>query len=178
MEQRNQLMNLQKRIARRGRIDRTAAAIGGNAGVDLVHAIQNTMVALNTPVRGGRLSAEAEGLAWHDRYVSGVTRELERAGLFQAARNNAFEREWGRELYEMSMRDAGREANPGVTGNQAAIGPVQTSCSIFEFVFVNLGIVFFDTATDLLQWQKHVQLLNVPMILNARPFWRNIVRFC
>ena len=34
----------------------------------------------------------------------------------------------------------------------------------------NLGIVFFDIATDLLQWHKRVQLSNVPMILNARPF--------
>ncbi len=56
--------------------------------------------------------------------------------------------------------------------------PTQTSYSIFEFVFANLGIVFFDTAADLLLWQKRVQLSNVPMILNVRPFWHNIVRFC
>ena len=56
--------------------------------------------------------------------------------------------------------------------------PTQTSYSIFEFVFANLGIVFFDTAADLLLWQKRVQLSHVPMILNVRPFWHNIVRFC
>jgi hypothetical protein len=119
---RAQLMNLQKRISRRAKIDETAARIGGKRGVDLVRAIRNTMVALNTPVRGGRLSAEAEGMTWHDLYLSGVTRELDRAGLFQAARSNAFQRQWGRELYELSMKDAGRDAHPGISGNKAAIG--------------------------------------------------------
>ena len=55
----------------------------------------------------------------------------------------------------------------------------QTSYSIFEFVFADLGIVFFDTEADLLQWQKHVQLSNVSMILNARLFCIiSSARFC
>jgi hypothetical protein len=105
IQRRNQLMNLQKRVARRARIEETARAIGGKNGVDLVRAVRNTMVAINTPARGGRLSAEAEGRTWHDRYTSGLTRELDRAGLFQAARSNQFQREWGRELYELSMEN-------------------------------------------------------------------------
>lgn len=139
IEQRNQLMNLQKRMARRARIEAAAAAIGGKTGVDLVRGIRNTMVALNTPVRGGRLSAEAEGVTWHDRYLTGVTRALERGGLFEAARSNAFQRQWGRELYELSMRDAGRDANPGVTGNKAAIGIAAVIHKFMAFAKGNLN---------------------------------------
>ena len=148
VQQRNQLMNLQKRMTRRAKIEEVAAAIGGKTGVDLVRGIRNTMVALNTPVRGGRLSAEAEGVTWHDRYLSGVTNELERAGMFQAARSGDFQRQWGRELYELSMKDAGEPAQHsvlrlgkrgGVTGNEAAIRIAQTLHKYMSWAKGNLN---------------------------------------
>lgn len=117
IQQRNQLMNLQKRVSRRNRIDQAAKDLGG----DLAGAIRNQMVDINTPTRGGRLSAEGEATTWHDRYLSGLTNELERGGLFKVARSNKFQRQWGRELYELSMQGAGEGGNPGVTGNQHAM---------------------------------------------------------
>ena len=46
------------------------------------------------------------------------------------------------------------------------------------FMHMKEDHMFFDTAADLLQWQKRVQLSNIPMILNTQPSWHNIVRFC
>lgn len=126
VQQRNQLMNLQKRVSRRARIVETAETLGGDQP-DFVGAVRNQMVALNTPVRGGRLSAEAEALTRHDQYLSGLTNELDRKGLYQAARSNQFQREWGRELYELSLQNAGDDrAQPGVTKNQHAIEIAQS----------------------------------------------------
>jgi polyhydroxyalkanoate synthesis regulator phasin len=55
IEKRNQLLNLQKRIDRRQRIEDTAAALKG----DYAQAVRNQVIAIATPVKGGQLSAEA-----------------------------------------------------------------------------------------------------------------------
>ena len=133
IQKRNQLMNLQKRVARRNAIEEKARALGRDGGVDLVQAIRNEVTAINTPVRGGRLSAEADARAWHDKYLSGITNELEQKGLFQAARSNQFQRDWGKELWHMSMQNAGEEAEPGLTKNQHAI---DIAASVSKFMGV------------------------------------------
>jgi hypothetical protein len=119
IEQRNALANLKARIDRRARIERSAAtlpAVGG--GRDLVTAIQAEIHGINTPVRGGRFSAEAEWKTRAVQYIGGVTTELERAGLLSAAKGRALERDWAREMFELSK---GADGKPGVTGSREAL---------------------------------------------------------
>jgi hypothetical protein len=124
IEQRNALLNLQKRVGRREALEAKAEALGGKHGVDLVRAIRNQLVSINTykdGVIGGRRSVSGDRDTMHLEYLGGAVRELENAGLFQAARGNQLERLWGREMYELSKRDAGEPSRVGVTGNAEAI---------------------------------------------------------
>jgi hypothetical protein len=123
IEKRNTLLNLQKRVGRREALEVKAKALGGKRGVDLVRAIRNQLVSINTyqpGVLGGRRSVSGDRDTVHLQYVGGAVRELSNAGLFQAARSNQIERLWGRELYELSRRDAGRPSQVGVTGSAEA----------------------------------------------------------
>ncbi|MFI4979732.1 MAG: hypothetical protein ACHQIO_05240 [Nevskiales bacterium] len=121
IERRNALLNLQKRMARRERIEDTAGAVT-RAGkpADLALAVRNQVVAINTPTQGGRFSAEAYAKTRAAQYVGAAVTDLQRAGLLKVARNGTLEREWTRELYELSLRDAGEPSNPGVTGSREA----------------------------------------------------------
>src|ERR1700722_17335145 len=121
VRQRNQLENLRKRVSRRANIEEIAKTVGGEATPNLLEGVRSQMSAINTPARGGRLSAEAQTRTLHEVYTSGLTNELDRSGLFQAARSNQLQRVWGRELAELSKENAGEDANPGVTKNQHAI---------------------------------------------------------
>lgn len=124
IEKRNALLNLQKRVGRREALEAKAEALGGKHGVDLVRAIRNQLVAINTykdGVIGGRRSVSGDRDTMHLEYLGGAVRELENAGLFQAARGNQVERLWGREMYELSKRDVGEPSNPGVTGSAEAL---------------------------------------------------------
>jgi hypothetical protein len=109
LAKRNMLLNLQARVARRGRI---------SAAPDAVLGIQAEVRGTNTPLHGGRFSAEAESKTLSNVYVGGMVNELDKAGLFQAMRGGAIEREWTRELFELSKDDDGK---PGVTGNAQAL---------------------------------------------------------
>jgi hypothetical protein len=118
IEKRNALLNLQKRIARRQTIADTAAALNG----DLVQAARNQIVAIATPVKGGRLSAEAVWKTRSAEYAGKVVTQLQKAGLLKAARDGVMEDAWGRELFELSLKAAGDDkANPGITGNKQAL---------------------------------------------------------
>ncbi|HTQ33529.1 MAG TPA: hypothetical protein VMI30_05125 [Stellaceae bacterium] len=109
IEKRNALINLRARIGRRQRIA---------AAPDLVTGIKAEIHGVNTPIAGGRFSAEAEGKALARVYVAGAVTELERAGLLRAARSKALERDWARELFELSKGEDGR---PGITGSAEAL---------------------------------------------------------
>ena len=109
LEKRNALLNLQARVARRGRIQATP---------DLVSGIQSEIHGINTPLRGGRFSAEAEWKALNRTYQVGLVGELDKAGLFKAARDGSIERQWARELFEISK---GEDGKPGVTGSKEAL---------------------------------------------------------
>lgn len=118
IERRNALLNLQKRISRQQRISDTAAALGG----DLATAIRNQVVAINTPVNGGRLSAEAVWKTRAAEYASRVVAPLQKAGLLDALRRGTLDSKWPLELYELSLKAAGdARANPGVTGTKEAL---------------------------------------------------------
>ena len=109
IEKRNAMLNILARISRR---DRIAEAPSLHTGfMAEIHGI-------NTPSWGGRFSAQAEWHALTEQYWSGLTRELERAGLYQSTRNGLLAREWARELFELSK---GREGNPGVSGSPEAL---------------------------------------------------------
>lgn len=109
IEKRNALLNLQARIARRRRI---------LDAPDPVLGIQAEIHGVNTPLPGGRFSAEAEWKALSNVYRGRLTTELEREGLFATARSGALEREWTRELFELSKGEDGR---PGITGVAPAL---------------------------------------------------------
>jgi hypothetical protein len=138
VEKANRLMNLKTRISRREQIEDTANAvaeqrkkgIGGSIqhalgrdrdGIsgDLGKAIQNQIIAISTPVKGGRFSAEAQWKTRAKEYT-GMIVELKKAGLLNTVRSGQLENEWGRELFELSMEQAGEQANPGSTGNKQA----------------------------------------------------------
>ena len=112
LEKRNALLAMQARIARRERIE---------SRPDIGPGIQAEIRGIHTPTGagGGRYSASAR---WHAReraYVDGITRNLERAGLFKAMRNTtALTRQWARELFELSK---GKDGAPGVTGSPEAL---------------------------------------------------------
>ena len=124
---RNALLNLQKRIGRRARIEDTAAALKG----DLSKAVQNQIIAIATPVDGGRLSAEAVWKTRAAEYSGTVVTRLKQAGLLKAVRDGSLGDAWAQELYELSLRAAGDpRANPGRTGNAQA----ETVAQIFHDV--------------------------------------------
>lgn len=129
IQKRNQLLNLAKRVDRRARIDEAARQIGSEAQPNLGKAVENQIVAIATPVRGGRLSAEAVWKTRSAEYAGEVVTKLRNAGLLSAVRNGSLGNAWARELYELSLQSAGdARANPGVTGNDAA----QTIAKIFH----------------------------------------------
>lgn len=109
LEKRNQLINMRNRIGRRQRI----AAAG-----EPVLGFRAEIHGVNTPLEGGRFSAQAEWRARERGYVAGVTRDLQRAGLFNSVRAGALEREWTRELFELSK---GGDGSPGISGSAEAL---------------------------------------------------------
>jgi hypothetical protein len=123
IQRRQRLQNLQKAIMRRNSLRAAAADLGNKrrGGVaDLATALRNQIVAIVTPTKGGRYSAEARIVTRRGQYV-GLVRDLANAGLLQTARSGALADKWGRELYELSMQAAGRKGKPGVTGDRVAL---------------------------------------------------------
>jgi hypothetical protein len=113
IEKRNARLNMLARIGRRERIE-------AMPGQDFVNAIKSEIHGTNTPTPTGgeRYSARAEGKAMTRRWVEGATRDLERAGLFQAAKSQAMEPKWTAELFELSK---GKDGNPGASGSPEAL---------------------------------------------------------
>ena len=109
VEKRNAQLNM---LARIGRRDRIAAA------PDLVTGFMAEIHGVNTPMFGGRNSAQAEWKSQTDIYWSGLTKELERAGLYNSMRRGLLAREWARELFELSK---GKDGNPGISGSPEAL---------------------------------------------------------
>jgi hypothetical protein len=113
IEKRNALLNRQAREARRTRIESAPNVVDGMRAE--IHGI-------NTPMKGGRFSAQAEWRALQDEYQAGMARELQKAGLFKVARGGTKDEAIGREMFELSKGKAGR---PGVTGDKEALQVAQ-----------------------------------------------------
>ena len=109
IEKRNALLNLQARIARRARIE---------AAPNYFDGIRAELHGINTPIHGGRFSAQAEWNALKEQYWSGMTAALERAGLFETVRSGRLEQDWARELFELSK---GEDGKPGITHQAEAL---------------------------------------------------------
>ncbi len=132
VERRQRLISLQKRIRRRNVIQAAAEALKPASGKraeqkDFATAIRNLIHAINTPIAGGRASAEAVFKARLAEYAGGIEVALRRAGLLKTVRDRTIEKEWARELWELSRQAAGRiGAKPGVTGNAEALKIART----------------------------------------------------
>jgi hypothetical protein len=110
LAKRTTLINMRARIALRQRIaDEPSGVIAG---------FHKEIRGLETDTTGSRVSAQAQWKANQRRWVGGMVRELGKAGLFDAARSGALEREWTKELFELSK---GKDGNPGVTGSAEAL---------------------------------------------------------
>jgi hypothetical protein len=121
IEKRNALLNLQKRIGRRERIGDVADAVGKDGQPNLTHAVENQVTAKNAPAPGNRASAEATWKNMATNLQNQVVLGMEKAGLIKAFRNGSMDRDWAKELYELSMKAAGKDAHPGATGNAQAL---------------------------------------------------------
>ncbi len=113
MERRNRLMNLRKRVARRG-FYRQAPGSGRRSGEAM--GLEATLVGVNTPFEGARNSVDAHRTALEHDYVVGMVSELDRTGLMRDARSGRFDDDIAIEVAELN-RDGGR---PGASGNQRA----------------------------------------------------------
>ena len=121
IEKRNQLLNLEKRVARRERLMDVAQTLGGKRGVDLVTALRNQIVAIYSVVPGARASAER---VWKTRvadYIGGIEADLKQAGLLDVFGARSLSDQWASELFEMSRRDAGLPSKVGKTGSPEAM---------------------------------------------------------
>ena len=119
VERRNARLNLAARTARRARIETRAAELAGDGKPrDFATAVRAEMHGINTPIKGGKFSAEAEWKALNRVYQVGLERVLEREGLFEVARDGKLEREWARELFELSK---GKDGTPGLTKSPEAL---------------------------------------------------------
>lgn len=106
---RSEIQNLKKRIGRREFYE---------TAPDLVMGMEAKLVGVNTPFAGSRLSVEARGRALRRDYLVGLATDLDRLGLFETVRGGDLDRDWARELFELSRTENGR---PGVTGSKDAL---------------------------------------------------------
>jgi hypothetical protein len=113
IEKANAIRNLEKRVARREHY-REAAEVTG----DLFLAVESKINGINTPVSGGRKSAEAINNAIRRELTGALAVDLERSGLMRAFQTDALLREWVTELSELNKGDAGK---PGITGDKNAL---------------------------------------------------------
>lgn len=111
---RNTIENLKKRLGRRDFYAR-APQVGKTPGA--IIGLEAKLVGVNTPFKGSRLSVDAQGKGLSAEYVGGLTKDLDQAGLFEAMRGGQYDREWARELFELSK---GKGGQPGITKNDTA----------------------------------------------------------
>lgn len=127
-EKANRLNNLRKRTFRDNLFERRylefkAAGRGDDA---LTMAVQSEVRAFNTPSERGRMSAEGVARTTALEWRRGLMRELTDAGLFRPFRSSAaFQRDVGRELFELSRADVGELHKSGYTGSATALRAAQ-----------------------------------------------------
>lgn len=116
---RNAIENLQKRLLRRSFYDSAPAVtnpITGKTTPAVIMALEAKLAGINSPMNRGRLSVDAQQRALARDYVVGLGVELDKAGLTDTFRKGTLDRDWTRELAELSKKGG----KPGLTGVPAA----------------------------------------------------------
>lgn len=127
-EKANRMANLRKREFRGNLFERRylelkAQGVGDEA---LTMAVQSEVRAFNSVTEQGRRSAEGVARTQGDLWRGSLMRELTDAGLFRGLRGSeAFQRDVGRELFELSRADVGQTHQTGRTGNASALQAAQ-----------------------------------------------------
>lgn len=119
---RNRLMNLRKRITETDLTERQYQSLKGRHGKQALYlALQSKLEDINTVVERGRDSAGSHAVTQSHKYLQGLWSDLNKLGVFESFRDNAaFQRDVGRELYQLSLANAGLPHVMGGTGNQHA----------------------------------------------------------
>lgn len=112
IEKRNKIIDLEKRVARRDFYKEAVAQTG-----DIALAIESRINGVNTPLAGGRRSAEAITLGLRRQWLGGMVVDLDRAGVTRAFQSDALVNEWAMELAELNKGDKG---TPGISGSKPA----------------------------------------------------------
>lgn len=123
-EKANRMNNLRKREFRGNLFERRYLELkaAGRGDESLTMAVQSEVRAFNTVSEQGRMSAEGVARTQGDLWRGHLMRELTDAGLFRGLRGSeAFQREVGRELFELSRADAGEPHQVGRTGSATAL---------------------------------------------------------
>lgn len=119
-----QLDNLRKREFRGNQFERRYLEMkaAGRGDQALTMAVESEVRSFNTPSERGKMSAEGVGRTQGGVWRGALLRELTAGGLFRPLRTSeAFQRDVGRELFELSRADVGQEHKSGYTGNTVAL---------------------------------------------------------
>lgn len=123
-EKANQLNNLRKREFRSNLFERRYLELkaAGRGDQALTMAVEAEVRSFNTPSERNKMSAEGVARTQGNEWRSGLMRELTDEHLFgPLRRSEAFQRDVGRELFELSRADVGEEHKSGYTGNSLAL---------------------------------------------------------
>lgn len=127
-EKANRLNNLRKREFRSSLFERRYLEMkaAGRGDEALTMAVESEVRSFNTPSERGKMSAEGVARTQSMVWRQSLMRELTNAGLFKAFRGSAeFQRDVGRELFELSRADVGETHRSGYTGNSLALQTAQ-----------------------------------------------------
>lgn len=123
-EKANRLNNMRKREFRGNLFERRYLELkaAGRGDEALTMAVEAEVRSFNTPSERNKMSAEGvartQGGLWREKLMN----ELTEAKLFRAFRGSeAFQRDVGRELFELSRADVGEAHKSGYTGNTMAL---------------------------------------------------------
>lgn len=116
----NALLNLQKRADRwvrlLNKVDDAAKAGQDVHGISL--SVASEMHSINTPVRGGQMSAQGDMTTISERMFLGrIDQELEKAKLVSIFKRGDLEQQWVDELSELNK---GAQGKPGISGSPQA----------------------------------------------------------
>ncbi|HJT05743.1 MAG TPA: hypothetical protein VJ747_02390, partial [Stellaceae bacterium] len=81
-------------------------------------ALEAKLVGINLPIARNRLSVDAQYVALRRKFVGGLARDLDEAGLTKIFASRALEDKWTAELFELNK---GRDGNPGLTKDSQAL---------------------------------------------------------
>ena len=127
-EKANRMANLRKREFRGNLFERRYQELKAQGRGDeaLTMAVESEVRSYNSVSERGKMSAEGVARTKGGEWRNSLMRELTDAGLFRPLRSSdSFQRDVGRELYELSRADIGEAHKSGYTGNATALKAAQ-----------------------------------------------------